>query len=403
MAERIVKQMDLALQGGGSHGALTWGVLDRLLEDDRVAIPAVSGTSAGAMNAVVMADGLLNGDRDEARQALHDFWKAVSDAARFSPIQRSLWDRLSGNFSLENSPWFHFFDQLTRVLPPSQLNPFDINPLRDLLAATIDFDRVNACTATKVFVTATNVRTGRGRIFRQGELSVDAVMASACLPFMFKPVEIGGEAYWDGGYIGNPALHPLVDDPVCRDIVIVQINPMYRAELPGSAREIMNRVNELTFNAALIKELRAIHLLHQLIDAEGLETERYRDVRVHVIHAADEVQHLEASSKLNAEWPYLTHLFEKGRAWASSWLDAHFDDLGERSTIDLDDLFSDTFKPIGSLGDASCASASPPAEPMPAPKPKSSRKPAARKPSRAKTTATKRSATKPSATKPSES
>ena len=351
MAKRTLKQIDLALQGGGSHGALTWGVLDRLLEDGRIDIPAVSGTSAGAMNAVVMADGLLNGDRDEARQALHDFWKAVSDAARFSPIQRSLWDRLSGTFSLEMSPWYHLFDQMTRVLAPSQFNPFDINPLRDLLAQTIDFERVNACRATKVFVTATNVRTGRGRIFRQGELSVDTVMASACLPFMFRPVEINGEHYWDGGYIGNPALYPLVDDPSCRDIVIIQINPMYREELPQTAREIMNRVNELTFNAALVKELRAIHLLHQLIDAEGLETQRYRDVRLHIIHAAEEVQHLEASSKLNAEWPYLTHLFEKGRTWAKNWLDDHFDDLGERSTIDLDALFADTFKPVDAVED----------------------------------------------------
>ncbi len=341
-----VKTIDLALQGGGSHGALTWGVLDRLLADDRIRINALSGTSAGAMNAVVLADGHQKAGREGSRQALRDFWKAVSDAARFSPIQRGLWDRLSGNFSLEGSPWYHLFDQMTRVIPPRQLNPFGLNPLRDLLAATIDFDRVNACREVEVFVTATNVRTGRGRIFRTGELSVDAVMASACLPFMFCPVEIEGEAYWDGGYIGNPALYPLVDDPVCRDIVIVKINPMRRDELPETARDILNRVNELTFNAALLKELRSIHLLHQLIAAEGLESERYRDVFVHIIHAAEEVQHLEASSKLNAEWDYLTYLFDKGSGWAESWLADHFDDLEVRSTIDLDDLFADTFKPV---------------------------------------------------------
>jgi NTE family protein len=363
MAEKTRKLIDLALQGGGSHGALTWGVLDRLLEDDRLLINAVSGTSAGAMNAVVLADGMRNNDRDEARQALHDFWRAVSDGARFSPIQRSLWDRLTGNYSLETSPFYHFFDQMTRVLAPAQFNPFDINPLRDLLTDTIDFDRVNACPSLKVFVTATNVRTGRGRVFRQGELSVDTVMASACLPFMFRPVEIAGEAYWDGGYIGNPALYPLVDDPTCRDIVIIQINPMRRDELPSSAREIMNRVNEITFNAALIKELRSIHLLHQLIDAEGLETERYRDVRLHLIHTADEVQHLEASSKLNAEWAYLTFLFERGRNWASTWLDEHFADLGERQTIDLDYLFADTFKPVEAIADAIEGPAPPAAAP----------------------------------------
>ncbi len=345
------KTIDLALQGGGSHGALTWGVLDRVLEDDRLKIHALSGTSAGAMNAVVLADGLQKGGPEEARQALAAFWKAVSNAARFSPIQRSLWDRLSGNFSLETSPWYHYFEQLTRLFAPRQLNPFDINPLRDLLTATIDFDRVNACHEVQLYVTATNVRTGRGRVFRTGELSVDTVMASACLPFMFRPVEIGGEAYWDGGYIGNPALYPLVDGAGCRDVVIVQINPMRREKLPETGRDIMNRLNELTFNAALLKELRAIHLLHQIIDAEGLENERHRDIRMHMIHAADEVEHLEASSKLNAEWAYLTHLFAQGRAWADEWLAEHFDDLGNRSTIDLADLFSDTFRPVEVLED----------------------------------------------------
>jgi NTE family protein len=374
MAAKGRKFIDLALQGGGSHGALTWGVLDRILEDDRLQINAVSGTSAGAMNAVVLAQGLRDGDREAARQALRDFWKAVSDAARYSPIQRSLWDRLSGNFSLEGSPMYHLFDQMSRVLAPAQFNPFDINPLRDLLTETIDFEAVNACRNIKVFVTATNVRTGRGRIFRQGELSVDAVMASACLPFLFKPVEIGGEAYWDGGYIGNPALYPLVDDPVCRDIVIVQINPMRRDTLPRTAREIMNRVNEITFNAALVKELRTLHLLHMLIEMEGLETERYRDVRVHIIHTADEVQDLEASSKLNAEWEYLTYLFERGRAWAGAWLDDHFEDLGRRQTLDLDDLFADTFKPIEALEDVLEEGSEPP----PAPKRR------ARRPAKAK-------------------
>ena len=363
MADDTHKLMDLALQGGGSHGALTWGVLDRILEDERIEIPALSGTSAGAMNAVVFADGLHKGGRDGARQALHDFWKAVSDRARFSPIQRSLWDRLTGNYSLETSPSYHFFEMMTRFFAPSQFNPFDLNPLRDLLEATIDFDAVNACTKSKVFVTATNVRTGRGRIFRQGELSVDTIMASACLPFMFKAVEIGGEAYWDGGYIGNPALYPLVDDPTCRDIVIVQINPMRRDEVPTTARAIMNRVNEISFNSALVKELRAIHLLHQLIEMEGLETERYRDVRLHIIHTADEVQNLEASSKLNAEWEYLTYLFERGRGWAEAWLNDHFDDLGERSTIDLDDLFAATFKPVEAIEDVLAEGTDPPPAP----------------------------------------
>ncbi|TVQ40664.1 MAG: patatin-like phospholipase family protein, partial [Geminicoccaceae bacterium] len=252
------KTIDLALQGGGSHGALTWGVLDRLLTDDRIHIAGVSGTSAGAMNAVVMADGLEAGGREGAREALSAFWKAVSDAARFSPFQRSWWDRLRGRYTLDNSLGYLFFEQLSRQFSPYELNPLDINPLRDLLDATVDFDRVNRCGGVKVFVTATNVRTGRARIFNQPNLSVDAVMASACLPFMYKAVEIDGEAYWDGGYIGNPALYPLVDDRATRDIVIVQINPLRRDDVPRTGRAIMNRLNEITFNAALIKELRAI-------------------------------------------------------------------------------------------------------------------------------------------------
>ena len=346
MAKDDKKRIDLALQGGGSHGALTWGVLDRLLEDERLEIDGISGTSAGAMNAVVLADGLHKGGRDGARAALHDFWKAVSDAARFSPIQRTPWDRLMGNYSLDNSPSYLFFESLTQLIAPAKLNPMGVNPLRDLVLETVDFERVNACRKVKVFVTATNVRTGQAKIFRQPELSVDTVMASACLPFMFPAVEIDGEAYWDGGYSGNPALYPLVDDQGCRDLVVVQINPLVRKKLPDSARDILNRINEVTFNSSLIKELRSIQLLHRLIEAEGLELESYRAMRLHLIHAEHDIETLSASSKMNAEWDFLTRLHGQGRAWADRWLDENFSALGERSSFDLDALFPDTFRPI---------------------------------------------------------
>ncbi len=339
------KTVDLALQGGGAHGALTWGVLDRLMADERIEIATISGTSAGAMNAVVMADGLDQGGREGGREALTAFWKAVSDAARFSPIQRSPWDRLTNNYSLDQSPGYVFFEQLTRQFSPYELNPLNINPLRDLVASQVDFQRVNHCKALKVFVTATNVRTGRGRTFTQPDLSLDAVMASACLPFMYQAVEIDGEAYWDGGYIGNPALYPLVEDRATRDLIVVQINPMVREELPRTGREIINRLNEITFNASLIKELRSIELLHQLIEAEQLESERYRDIYVHLIHAHEELKDLDASSKMNAEWDYLMHLKERGEAWAEGFLEHHFDDLGVRSTFDLKSLFADSFRP----------------------------------------------------------
>ena len=346
MAKSQPKRIDLALQGGGSHGALTWGVLDRILEDERLEIDGISGTSAGAMNAVVVADGLQRGGRAGAREALNHFWEAVSKAARFSPIQRTPLDRLLGNYSMDRSPSYFLYETLTGLFTPAQLNPFGLNPLRDLLAKQVDFDRVNACPKVKLFVTATNVRTGRAEIFRQPQLSVDTVMASACLPYMFETVEIDGEAYWDGGYSGNPALYPLVDDQGCRDLVVVQINPMVRQQLPTTGREILDRINEITFNSSLIKELRSIQLLQQLIQSEGLELERYRAMRLHLIHAEHDVEQLKASSKLNAEWEFLTHLHGLGRMWAEQWLTDHFDAIGNHSTFDLDELFSDSFRPI---------------------------------------------------------
>ena len=344
------KIVDLALQGGGSHGALTWGVLDRLLAEPRIGIASISGTSAGAMNAVVVDDGMQRGGRDGAREALERFWKAVSDAARFSPIQRSPWERFGQRWSLDHNPTYLFFEQLTRQFSPYELNPLDINPLRDLVVREVDFERVNRCDALKVFVTATYVRTGRARTFTQPALSVEAVMASACLPFLFKAVEIDGDAYWDGGYIGNPALYPLVEDTATRDLIIVQINPIVRERLPRTGREIVNRLNEITFNSSLVKELRAIELLHRLIEVEGLESERYRDLFVHLIHAHEALTDLDASSKLNAEWSYLEHLKERGASWAEAFLDRHYDDIGQRSSFDLRTLFSDSFRPPGIEG-----------------------------------------------------
>ncbi|TPE53862.1 patatin-like phospholipase family protein [Amaricoccus solimangrovi] len=343
------KPINLALQGGGSHGALTWGVLDRLLEDPRLAIREVSGTSAGAMNAVVLADGFQRAGAEGARAALGRFWKAVSDAARFSPMRRSLWDRLWGRHSLDHSPGYLMFEGLGRIFSPYDLNPLGINPLRDLLLANVDFGRVNACDRIRVHVTATNVRTGRARVFSRGEVTADAVLASACLPQMSPAVEIDGEAYWDGGFSGNPALQPLVESEH-PDILLVQINPMIRHAVPRSAREIINRVNEISFNASLLKELRALNLVQRLMAMEGVEPGAKRSAFLHLIHVDDDVQDLAASSKLNAEWDYLELLFDRGRRWADTWLAANFDALGARSTFDLDELFEEPrLRPAGTV------------------------------------------------------
>ncbi|MCB8887802.1 patatin-like phospholipase family protein [Vreelandella malpeensis] len=333
-----VKTLDLALQGGGAHGGYTWGVVDRLLEDPRIEIEGISGTSAGAMNGVIMADALTRGDHETARQALRDFWRAVSLAGMASPIRRSPLDMLTGNWSLDQSPGYIAMDLMSRLISPYQFNPFNVNPLRDIVDKHVDFERVRRCDRLKLFVAATNVRTGKQRVFRREEMTLDAVMASACLPFMFQAVEIEGEAYWDGGYMGNPALFPLMEECSARDIMLVQINPISRDTVPTTASAIMNRLNEITFNAALIKEIRMIALLQHALDEQGIEN-CYQQTLFHRISGEHALEELSVSSKMNAEWAFLSHLFELGRTAAQRWLDEHFEALGQRSTLDIDTVY----------------------------------------------------------------
>jgi NTE family protein len=340
VVRKTVKQLDLALQGGGAHGAFTWGVLDRLLEEEGIKIDGISGTSAGAMNAVVLADGYSHGGgREGARHALRAFWKAVSDLSRFSPLQRTPLDRMLGRWTLDGSPAYRMFELTANLVSPYEYNPLDLNPLRDLLGKLVDFERVRNCEEINLFISATNVRTGKARIFRRAELTIDMVMASACLPQMFRAVEIGDEAYWDGGYMGNPALFPLIDETDTHDLLIVQINPIVRDELPRTAAEIMNRLNEITFNASLIKEIGSILLLKTMIDEERVDRVRYTDMRLHRISADHELMQLSVSSKLNAEWEFLEYLHEVGRSTTDRWLQENFDKVGHEGTLDLKSLF----------------------------------------------------------------
>jgi NTE family protein len=335
MPDRNVKMIDLALQGGGAHGAFTWGVLDRILEDERLHIAGISGTSAGAMNTVALADGYTVNGRKGAQQALHEFWHAVSKAARFSPMQRTPVMKWVGHWSLDYSPGYRMARFFSNMFSPYQFNPLGINPLRDLVARQVNFDRVHACSDIELFVSATNVRTGRAKVFGRNEITLDAVMASACLPQVFHAVEIDGEAYWDGGYMGNPVLFPLVDKCKADDLIIVQINPVFRDEIPRTATEITNRLNEITFNASLTREISSILLLQQLIDEEGLDRSRCTQVRLHRISAEKELKNIGVSSKLNAEWAFLSHLHRIGYRAADQWLDCHFDALGKQSTLGL--------------------------------------------------------------------
>ena len=328
--------IDLALQGGGSHGAFTWGVLDRLLEEDGLRIEGISGTSAGAMNAAVLVDGYERGGAEGARQALATFWRAVSDAARFSPLQRGPLDVLLGRWSLEGSPAFLAMDLMSRVLSPYDLNPFGINPLHDILERSIDFDALSK-SKIKLFITATNVRTGRGRVFRNAELTPDVLLASACLPNMFQAVQVDGQYYWDGGYSGNPTMTPLVRDSDADDVILVAVNPVERPDLPTGARAILDRINEVSFNAGLLKELRMIALLRQMVDVNHGEGGRWAGMRIHLVRN-DLGAVLDSSSKMSAEWAFLEMLHAEGRRAADRFLEKDGPSLGKQSSLDLDVL-----------------------------------------------------------------
>ena len=377
--------VDLALQGGGSHGAFTWGVLDRLIEEPWLRIDAISGTSAGAMNAALVADGWTQGGSEGARAALDAYWRRVSRAAAFSPMQRSPLDRLMGRWTLDTSPAYVAMDLMARVLSPYDLNPLGLNPLRTILAESIDFGRL-ARAPIRLFITATTVRTGRGRIFRNAEITADVLLASACLPTMFQAIEIDGEPYWDGGYAGNPTLTPLVRESDAHDTILVQINPRERPDPPRTANEILNRLNEISFNSPLMKELRMIALLRQVADPGTGEGARWAQMRTHRIATdlltqlgassklnaerdflallrqvadpghgegarwagmrthrimCDTLADFGASSKLNAEWEFVSLLKEEGRKSAGTFLTAHGEDIGKRSTADLDALLAE--------------------------------------------------------------
>jgi NTE family protein len=330
-----LKVINLALQGGGAHGAFTWGVLDRLLEEARLGFDGISATSAGAMNAAVFAYGLAEGGREGAKRALANFWRRISHAAAFSPLQPTALDRMLGNKSLEWSPSFIAFDMLSRLLSPYQFNPLNYNPLRDVIAACVDFEKLRTtCCPVKLFLSATNVRTGKVRVFANDEVNVDTVLASACLPFMFHAVEIDGDPYWDGGYMGNPCLYPLIYECESTDVLVVHINPLERKHMPHTAAEILNRINEISFNSSLMREMRAIVFVTKLIDSGELKSPMKR-MLMHSIAANEMMNGLGHASKLNADWEFLTGLRDAGRAHADAWIKENFAKLGESSTVDI--------------------------------------------------------------------
>jgi NTE family protein len=333
-----VKKINLALQGGGAHGAFTWGVLDHLLHDGRLDVEGVSGTSAGAVNAVILADGLARGGPEEARKRLADFWRAASFDGSLPFMQRAMADRLFSLIPIAGGPMQAWFDAVSRYLSPYDLNPLNFNPLRDLIVRFVDFEAVRNCNL-QLFIAATNVHTGRLRIFPREKIDAEAVMASAALPFVFRAVEIDGVPYWDGGYTANPPIFPFFRTTETEDVLVVQINPVIRHSTPTSAQEILNRVNEITFNSSLASEYRAIEFVTRLIDdgrlPRGTGPGEYRRINIHRVDLGLVGERLTPASRLNNDFDFFEMLHRAGRRAARRFLDAHFDDIGVRSSIDL--------------------------------------------------------------------
>ena len=329
------KRLSLALQGGGAHGAFTWGVLERLMSDGRIFIDGISGTSAGAMNAVVFTDGFLRGSQQGAIDALHAFWSRVSEGALVPVALAKAMAPLHQTWNIDETPGYQMLDAITRMFSPYQLNPLDIHPLRDILVELVDFEGLRERSDIKLFVAATNVRTSKLKVFRTPEITVDSLLASACLPMLFRAVEINGESYWDGGYLANPAISPLVHECQCKDVVIVQINPMNRPDVPCTAREILNRLNEISFNSSLMREMNGIATISRMIDRGQVSHPGFASVKFHMIQAEDAMSDLGSSSKFNADWKFLTYLHKLGVDATERWLAEHFDAIGNASTLDM--------------------------------------------------------------------
>ena len=334
------KKVALALQGGGSHGAFTWGVLDRLLEDDRLEIEGVTGTSAGGMNAIALAQGLTRGGAQTARAELKNFWKAIHEVGKNSALNnRGPVDKMMNKFTMYNSPGFVMFDYLSRMFSPYELNPLGHDPLRDVIKKSFDFETLRTSSKCKVYLCATHVFTGRLKVFSTSELKIESLLATACLPTIHNAVMVDGEYYWDGGFIGNPVFFPLIYDCETPDIILVQLNPTVRNKLPTTAREIGDRLNEITNNASVVREMRSISYITDLIDKGIIEKGKVKRLHMHLIEDEAVFQELGWSSKLNTEWEFFTHLFEKGRAAAEAWLKQNFDSIGVKTTAPMKEHF----------------------------------------------------------------
>ena len=338
-AKKSTRKINLALQGGGAHGAYTWGVLDRLLDEKDIEFAGISGTSAGAMNAVILADGYSKGGRNKAKENLREFWRQVSQySGVFSPSQK---------FDAEQAKQFNYgwnfaatwMDMLSRTFSPYELNPMNYNPLRTILEDMVDWESLHRDDGIHLFVTATNVQLGQPRVFSCEEITLEVLLASACIPFLFQAVDVEGDPYWDGGYMGNPSIWPLIYKTKCDDILLVQINPLERAGTPMRAMDIIDRLNEISFNSSLIAEMRAINFVKKLIESGKLDDREYKNIRMHMIFSPDAMHGMTASTKLTANWDFFQYLHGVGYELTDQWLKQNKASIGKHGTLDIEKVF----------------------------------------------------------------
>jgi NTE family protein len=336
------KCVSLALQGGGAHGAFVWGVLDEFLEDGRLSVEAISATSAGAMNAVVFAYGMATGGPQAARAKLLEFWREVALLGQAFSFAWAPWDGWARAWKLPADcyPSYYAFHAVAQTLPPYFVNPLGLNPLRNVLLKVVDFSKLNGCVpATRLFLNATNIRSGKIAVFETPAITVETVLASACLPPYFQAIEIDGEHYWDGGYMGNPAIFPLIYREGSKDVIVVHVNPIKRQDLPRSAAEVMHRINEISFNSSLMREMRAVAFVTKLIDGHELDEKKYKRMLIHWLGSDQLMAELGTATQFYPEWDLLCDLRDRGRETARQWLQRNFDHVGRRSTVDLEQMF----------------------------------------------------------------
>lgn len=332
------KKISIALQGGGSHGAFSWGILERLLEEESLNIVGFCGTSAGAMNGAVATYGLHTGGRHNAIKLLEKFWKMVSHAALFSPVHPAWDNHKTTNGDLSFNPMFHWMNLLSQTLSPYQFNPLDLNPLKDILLELIDFDDLRE-SKIKLFACATNVKTCKPKVFKLDEMCVEALMASACLPTLYKAVEVKGEYYWDGGYMGNPPIYPLIDHTHSNDILLLKVNPVVIHHVPQTVAEIQDRINDISFNSSLMAEMRMVYFKEKIFKMGVNLKGRLRKIHFHEISADEAMKDFTLSSKFNASWSFLNQLRKKGRECADVWLSNHLEQVDKESSIDIRKVF----------------------------------------------------------------